>query len=226
MNILALDTSSNILAVALRTEEGWAEASLDLGLRHAERLMDLVDFCLTKAGLRPGDLDLLACAAGPGSFTGLRIGMATAKGIALALGKPFLALPSLDAFAWGLEAFPGAVIPVLDAKKGRVYAGIFHRGRRMTEALDISLPGLLALADTYPEILVTGPDADMLEESASERSGLHIDRRGLPAARGLAVLAMEAYESGKVSDPGEGPLYLRPSEAEETQAATEGRNNA
>lgn len=217
MNILALDTSTDILAVALKTSEGWADAGLDLGLRHAERLMDLVSFCMAKAGLEAKDLDLLACAAGPGSFTGLRIGMATAKGMALALGKPFIALPTMDAFAWGLEAFPGAVVPIVDAKKGRLYAAIYQRGRPMSASLDISLAGLLALVDTYPEVLFTGPDADMLEPTASERSGMHIDRRRLPAARALAALAEEAFSKGQSSDPGEGPVYLRPSEAEEAR---------
>lgn len=218
MNILALDTSTDILAVALRTEEGWADACLDLGLRHAERLMDLVDFCLGRAGLSPSDLDLVACAAGPGSFTGLRIGMATAKGMALALGKPFVAVDSLAALAWGLEAFPGIVVPVVDGKKGRVYSAIYQRGRPISADLDISLAGLLALVDTYPEILFTGPDADLLEEAASERSGIRIDPRRLPSARALAMLAKGALEVGRVSDPGEGPVYLRPCEAEETQA--------
>ena len=89
MRILALDTSTDILSVALKTDEGWADTSLDLGLKHAERLMDLVDFCLSRAGMRVEDVDLFACAAGPGSFTGLRIGMATVKGLALAGRKPF-----------------------------------------------------------------------------------------------------------------------------------------
>lgn len=223
MNILALDTSTDILAAALRTEEGWAEAALDLGLRHAERLMDLVDFCLTRAGIGPADLDLLACAEGPGSFTGLRIGMATVKGMALALGKPWVAVPTLDCLAWGLDAWPGAVVPVIDGKKGRVYSAVYRRGLRTTDWLDVPLASLVALLDTCPEALVTGPDADLLEATAMERTGIRIDGRSrVPAARALAELARLRFEKEGGAADDLGPMYLRPSEAEETASGSKG----
>lgn len=221
MKVLAIDTATDILAVALSTDEGWAEASLDLGLRHAERLMDLVDSCLSRAGLAPSELDLLACAAGPGSFTGLRIGISTVKGMALALGKPWVAVPTLDCMAHGLDTFPGAVVPVIDGKKGRVYSAIYLRGQRVSDWLDIPLARLLGLLDTYPEVLVTGPDADLLESSITERPGLSIDGKARsPQARALAELGVERYEREGGAAPETGPLYLRPSEAEETASNT------
>lgn len=217
MKVLAIDTATDVLAVAIGTEEGWAEASLDLGLRHAERLMDLVDSCLTRAGLTAADLDLIACAAGPGSFTGLRIGISTAKGMALALGKPWVAVPTLDCLAYGLESFDGAVVPVIDGKKGRFYSAIYRHGKRMSDWLDVPLARLLALLDTYPEVLATGPDADMLESTMAERPGLWIDGRArAPRARALAELAIGLYQREGGASPETGPLYLRPSEAEET----------
>jgi tRNA threonylcarbamoyladenosine biosynthesis protein TsaB len=217
MNLLAIDTSTDILAVALKTDSGWAEASLDLGLKHAERLMSLVDFCLSQAGLAPGELDLLSCAAGPGSFTGLRIGMATVKGMSLALGIPFVAVPTLDCLAWGFEDFPGAVVPLIDGKKGRVYTAIYERGARRSDWLDIQLDHLFPLLDAYSQVLVTGPDADLLEESATERNGYSMDGRATSSvARGLAMLAERQFAEKGASSHEEGPLYLRPSEAEET----------
>jgi tRNA threonylcarbamoyladenosine biosynthesis protein TsaB len=217
MNILALDTATDILAVALKTEGGWADACLDLGLKHAERLMDLVDASLSRAGLAPKDLGLLACAGGPGSFTGLRIGLSTVKGMALALGLPWVAVPTLDCLAWGLDFFPGAVVPVIDGKKGRVYAAVYLRGTRQGDWLDIGPDKLLGLLDTYPEILITGPDADLFEESATQRNGILIDERArMPAARALALLAERQFSECGPSRADEGPLYLRPSEAEET----------
>jgi tRNA threonylcarbamoyladenosine biosynthesis protein TsaB len=222
MNVLALDTSTDILAVALATGEGWSEASLDLGLRHAERLMDLVESCLSRAGLASKDLDLLACAEGPGSFTGLRIGMATVKGMALALGKPWVAVPTLDCLAYGLDAWPGLVVPVVDGKKGRVYSALYRKGRRGSDWLDLPLPGLLSLLDDGAEVLVTGPDADLLEEAAMERGGICLDGRARwPAARALAILARARFEAEGGARDDLGPLYLRPSEAEET-AGVEG----
>lgn len=224
MRVLAFDCSAGALSVALVTGTGSAEACLDLGLRHAERLMELVDFCVSRAGLRPADIDLVACSGGPGSFTGLRIAMSTAKGMALALGKPRVTVPSLDALAWGLEWAPGAVMPVIDGKKGRLNAALYERGSRVSAWLDAPLAELAALLDTYPEALVTGPDASLFEGLAAERAGLRLDRRaGMPAARAIAALAVERFESHGPSPEDEGPLYLRPSEAEETDAARSGR---
>jgi tRNA threonylcarbamoyladenosine biosynthesis protein TsaB len=216
VNVLAIDTSTDILAVSLRTEEGWADASLGMGLRHAERAMDLVDFCLGRSGIARSDLGLVACARGPGSFTGLRIGMAASKGIAAGLGIPWISVPTLDALAWGLDCFPGAVAPIVDGKKGRVYSAIYVRGARVGDWLDIHLAKLAALLDTYPEALATGPDAELFREFAAERSGFRIDERaGAPAARAIALLGLRAFRREGAGSPDEGPLYLRPSGADE-----------
>lgn len=219
MNVLAIDTSTRMLAVALKTDEGWVESSLDLGLKHAERVMGLVDSCLSGAGIGRSELGLVACALGPGSFTGLRIGMAAAKGIAAGLGIGWRAVPTLDALAWGYDCFPGAVAPIIDGKKGRVYSAIYLRGKRSSDWLDVPLAKLASLLDTYPEALVTGPDAELFAEYASERSGFRLDARaGFPAARAMAELAEEAFASEGPSPTDEGPLYMRPSEAEEPAA--------
>jgi tRNA threonylcarbamoyladenosine biosynthesis protein TsaB len=219
MTVLAIDASTDILSVALLGEGKKAEASLDIGLAHAERVIDLCEFCLSRSGTKREEIDLVACAKGPGSFTGLRIGMATAKGLALGLGKPWIAIPTLDALAWGLEWASGAVLPVIDGKKGRLYAALYARGHRMTDWLDLPLAGIAALLDTYPETLVTGPDAELFEELAAERSGIRLDRRaGRGAAASLAALAVERFAAEGASGDDEGPLYLRPSEAEEARA--------
>jgi tRNA threonylcarbamoyladenosine biosynthesis protein TsaB len=225
MNVLAIESSTDILSVALRSSRGSAEASVDAGRRHAEALMGLVDFCMSSVSLAPRELELLACAQGPGSFTGLRIGMSTAKGMALGLGLPWKAVPTLDCLAWGYECFPGAVAPIVDGKKGRVYSALYLRGIRQGKWLDAPLAELAALLDTYPEAIATGPDADLFAPFAQDRPGFRIDRRSRsPAARALAFLAEEAFLREGPSADDEGPLYLRPSEAEETAAgAASGR---
>ncbi|MDA8425272.1 MAG: tRNA (adenosine(37)-N6)-threonylcarbamoyltransferase complex dimerization subunit type 1 TsaB [Treponema sp.] len=222
MKVLAFDTSGDLLSVALRRDSLWAEASLDLGLKHAEHLMDLVDFCLKRSDTRSEDLDLVACMLGPGSFTGLRIGMATAKGMALGLGKPFVAVPTLDCLAWGLDAFPGLVVPVMDGKKGRFYSALYRRGERLSDWLDVSPADMAARLDAYDEVLFTGPDAGMLEELAGGRSGFRIDRRArTPAARALAEIGEELFLREGPSKADAGPLYLRASEAEESAGRRE-----
>jgi tRNA threonylcarbamoyladenosine biosynthesis protein TsaB len=216
MIVLAIDCSTDILSVALKTDTGWSESSLDLGLRHAERVMELVDSCLSRAGVGRSELGLAACAGGPGSFTGLRIGMAASKGIAAGLGIPWVPVPTLDALAWGLGCFPGAVAPIIDGKKGRVYSAIYLQGARATEWLDIPLAKLATLLDTYPDAIVTGPDADLFAPYAAERPGFRVDDRARsPAARAIAILGLEAFLRGGPGRTDDGPLYLRPSEVEE-----------
>jgi tRNA threonylcarbamoyladenosine biosynthesis protein TsaB len=216
MNVLAIDSSTDTLAVALKTDSGWAEASLNIGRHHAERVMDLVEFCRSRAGIERSEIGLVACAKGPGSFTGLRIGMAASKGIAAGLGAAWIAVPTLDSLAWGCDCFSGVVAPIVDGKKGRVYSALYLRGERVSDWLDVPLAKLAALLDTYPEALVTGPDAELFREYAVERSGFRIDARaGMGAARAMALLAEEAFDRGGPGDRDEGPLYLRPSEAEE-----------
>jgi tRNA threonylcarbamoyladenosine biosynthesis protein TsaB len=216
MNTLAIDASTEILSVALMTDSGWSEASLDMGMHHAEGLMGLISACFDRAGVARSDLGLVCCAKGPGSFTGLRIGMAASKGIATGLGIPWIAVPTLDALAWGNDRFAGAVAPIIDGKKGRVYSAVYLHGLRVSEWLDTPLAKLAALLDTYPEALVTGPDAELFRGFAAERSGFWVDdRAGIPAARAIALLGHKAFLRDGPGSPDEGPLYLRSVEAQE-----------
>jgi tRNA threonylcarbamoyladenosine biosynthesis protein TsaB len=128
--LLAFDTSTPTARVALISPSGEC-----LGLRektaarHSANLLALCDELLSGAGLRPGDLGAIACGAGPGSFTGLRVGLAVAKGLALPTGVPLVLLSSLDALASDLHAaFPAAqlLLPCIDAGKGQVYARMYR----------------------------------------------------------------------------------------------------
>ncbi len=217
MNILAFDSSSPTLSVAVVTAAGNATFSIDIGTKHTERLMDAIDICVSRSGIARSDIDLIACALGPGSFTGLRIGMATAKGLALSLGKPWVAVPILDCLAFGLECFPGLVVPVLDGKKGRLYAAMYRKGKRSGDWLDIAQGDLLGQLDTCAEVLFCGPDAALFEGSCLEHPGFSVMRRP-EAGTGLSMAALAAMilEGEGPSRADSGPLYLRPPEAEES----------
>jgi tRNA threonylcarbamoyladenosine biosynthesis protein TsaB len=240
VNILAFDTATEILSVALVAHEGSRRVSFsvtrDVGLHHARGLMPLVRSLLDEAGLAPGDLDLVACTRGPGSFTGLRIGMSTAKGLGMAVaGKrslqnpPVISLPTLDIMAYPFSALPGVVVPVIDAKKGRFYCAVYRDGSKVTTDLDIqpagiiahleALPGLVLAPDRQPAgvqsaVLVTGPHADRFV-AALPGISLRLDpiaRRG--HARALLVCAERAYASNGADGLHQGPVYVRGSDAE------------
>lgn len=247
MNVVALDCSTDILAVAVaraydapgtrgvpgarsvpkhpyREERGHAPSpgrglaavSIDAGYRHTERLMGAVDYCLAEAGLSKSELDLVACAEGPGSFTGLRIAMATAKGLSAGLGIPFVAVPTLDAYAAEWAGAAPVIVPVLDAKRSHFYYAVYEGGRRIGGPYDEGLEALLRRVNGYAELLFVGPDADLLDGSAVDRSGFRIAaaRRRSPIAS-LVDLALERYASSGGAAPDASPLYLRASDAEE-----------
>ncbi|MFW6261288.1 MAG: tRNA (adenosine(37)-N6)-threonylcarbamoyltransferase complex dimerization subunit type 1 TsaB [Spirochaetota bacterium] len=158
MNHLAVDCATEILSVALRCDRDRGSDVLvsvrDAGLRHTRRLMTLVDALLAEAGMQPADLDLVSCTRGPGSFIGLRIGMATAKGLAWAVAAargleapPLVSVPTLDVMAATVASQTALVVPVIDGKKGRFYGAGYLAGRRMTPDLDLAARELLAAAE-------------------------------------------------------------------------------
>lgn len=243
MNVLALDCSTDVLAVAVgrgraarpepskhpyRDAEGHAALSgvvtleVDLGYRHAERVMDAVEFCLAEAGLRKDELDLLACASGPGSFTGLRIAMSTVKGMSLALGKPFVAVPTLDAVARDWEGACPVVVPVLDAKRARFYFAAYLHGTRVAGPFDGGVESMVRCVDAYPEALFVGRDASLLEETVGARAGFRLARGHERApTRALLELARETFERDGPAAEDASPIYIRPSDAEERAGGQE-----
>jgi len=102
-HILAVDSSTNFLSICLKTGSFYYEVTIDCGLKHSENILKQVDHLVKTAGIHIKDLDLLICPEGPGSFTGLRIGMSTIKGIATALDIHYIAVPTLDYIAWGFD---------------------------------------------------------------------------------------------------------------------------
>lgn len=134
MKILALDASAKSCAAALYEEKLLGEMYLDLGLTHSEKLLPMIDALLEVTDTEKASLSALAVTAGPGSFTGLRIGMATAQGLCRALSIPIAPVPTLLALKEGGSGFPGVVCPMMDARRGEVYTALY----RGEEAL---LPG-------------------------------------------------------------------------------------
>src|SRR5256714_7524118 len=127
MRVLAVDTSTMAGGVALLEDARLVgESLLDVRTTHSERLMLAIDRVLADAGCEARHLDGLAVAVGPGSFTGLRIGLAAVKGLAFALGRPIAAVPTLDAMAAGVPWTTRPVCPVLEARKREVYASLYR----------------------------------------------------------------------------------------------------
>jgi tRNA threonylcarbamoyladenosine biosynthesis protein TsaB len=225
MNILALDTASDILSAALASEGRIWRIELDGGLRHSELLMECIGELMKIGALSPEDLNLILTMKGPGSFTGLRIAYAAAKGLSLALGIPFRAFPTLDCMAYPLSFWQGLVIPALDAKKGRFFAALYRGGRPISPYMDGEPEELAALITPWgpePPPLLTGPGAPLL---LSSLSGLRLPQTPVldpNFRRGWAGELIAIAKKSKLKDNGyceeedifSGPLYLRKSDAE------------
>jgi tRNA threonylcarbamoyladenosine biosynthesis protein TsaB len=225
MNILALDTAADVLSVALGTGEDVWYFEADGGLRHGELLMDAVNRLLDSAGIGAADLDLAACMKGPGSFTGLRIAFATAKGLSLSLGIPMASVPTLDCMAQGMAqaSWPGIVLPAMDAKKGRFYAALYRGGLRLGDYLDAApeeLAAALAAERRGNEpVMLAGPAGALVREKLrpSDEKGFFVDSQGKRGkARELLDIIKKTGTLTSSEEVFSGPLYLRKSDAELT----------
>ncbi len=144
MNILAVDSSGNVCAAAVLADERiLAEQYVDNLKTHSETLELMADACLAAAGLRLQDIDLFACAVGPGSFTGLRIGVGMMKAFSHASGKPVVGVNTLDALAYTMGGTDELVCPVIDARRGEAYTAIYRGGERIGEYRAVLLAELL-----------------------------------------------------------------------------------
>jgi tRNA threonylcarbamoyladenosine biosynthesis protein TsaB len=209
MIVLGMDTSTLVASVAL-VENGRVVAEMrgDKGARGSDLLL-MIDAVCVGAAIGAHDLDAIAIGAGPGSFTGLRIGMATAKGIAFAAKCPLWAVSSLAALAH--EELEGAqtatVVAILDARRGEVYAGIYHRDGDRTVLVgdERVMPPAELGAFMPPNARVTGDALDVIASFP-----VHTERT--PSGVAVAQLALAgAHVDVLVSGV---PSYIRPSEAE------------
>ena len=220
MRILALETSAKSVSVAV-TENGTllAQAYQDRGLTHSVTLMPLLDGMLKTAGLTLDDMDIIAVAQGPGSFTGIRIGVSAAKGLAWAKALPCCGVSTLEAMAYGVTDFEGVVVGAMDARRQQVYNALFRtENGRVTRlcadravAMELVAEELAAIPE--PKLIV-GDGAVLLYDFLA--SPLHRQQ----SAAGVALAAEHLAAQGLTCSAQElQPVYLRLSQAERERLA-------
>ncbi len=236
MKILALESSATAASVALcEGDRLVAQHFLQTGLTHSQTLLPMVESLLKDCHLNLTELDLLAVAAGPGSFTGLRIGISTIKGLAWATDLPCAACSTLEAMAWHAVGLSGELCAVMDARRGEVYNARFssdgERIVRLTPDRAIALPALAL------ELRESGKTAWCLGDGAALCAS-YLEEQGIPVrlappnlrmqnAWGVARLALALWQEGKCVPAAQLlPSYLRLSQAErerlEREAAGKG----
>ena len=221
MTVLAIDTSSKACSCALmRDGQLLNEIVMNLGQTHSQTLMPAVDQLYETARLTPADTDLFAAVTGPGSFTGVRIGVCTVKALCLALDKPCAAVDALEALAEGISN-EGYIAPLLDARRGQVYTALFERRngilRRLSADEALPLSEWLERLQACETICFTGDGLNTYEEMLRKNSLLNalIAPGHLRLLRASAACAVAERDESTHTDAGSlAPMYLRLSQAE------------
>lgn len=222
MKILAIDSSSKTATVALVDEKGIiGEYSINY-LRHSVILMPMIDELLKKCEVPINQITHVAVSEGPGSFTGLRIGAATAKGLAHALNIPIVGVSSLLALAYNVSEFEGLICPVIDALNENVY-GMLIRGGNFEVLIDAgvySLEEITKLISNYSDkVLFVGEGIysykDKLQEMIRDKALFAKDKDNMARAASIGELAIQKIKKGEVISYFDfKPMYIRKSAAE------------
>lgn len=229
MKILALDSSGLVASVAIVTEDSMlAEYTVNYKKTHSQTLLPMLNEIVKMVDINMDEVDAIAVAAGPGSFTGLRIGSATAKGLGLALNKPVVAVPTLDGLAYNLYGTKKLVCPLMDARRNQVYTGLYDfageelRVIKKQAAMDVEelIEDINSLGR---EVIFLGDGTAVYREIITAKmktlysfAPVHLSRQraGAIGALGLELYKKEQFESAAIHEP----VYLRVSQAERERA--------
>ena len=229
MKILSLDTSAIVASVAISEDfTPIAEYTLNNGNTHSETLLPMVESALGALSLKVSDIDLFALSAGPGSFTGVRIGAATIKGLAFGSNKPCVEVSTLEALAENLAFREGLICPVMNARRSQVYTALFRsNGKELTRLMPdsaLSIEELDAILAEYGEpISLVGDGYDITEKEITRATLKFVpEPLRLQSATSVARVALRKYALGEYGDDKALSVnYLRPSQAERERAERE-----
>ena len=223
MKILGIDTTGQTASAALVEDDKLiAEFTLNYKLTHSQTIMPMIADIIERTETDKSTIDCIACASGPGSFTGLRIGAATAKGFALALDKPLVAVPTLDALAYNVFETNKFICPIMDARRNQVYAAFYmwEDGKliRLTDHMAESIDRIIEIAEMFEsEVIFLGDGVSVHREKLAQNPDFlfapaycNMQRAATVAALGR-ILAEEGM--AKPGDQFE-LIYLRKSQAE------------
>ena len=230
MKLLAIDTSGPVCGVAV-LEDGRIlyEGAAVNKLTHSVSLMPMVEEALNKCSTDISEIELYAAVVGPGSFTGVRIGVTAVKALSHALGIPCVAVDALEATAAGLEAQDEIVCPIQDARVQQVYGAAFCNGKRLLDDCVLKLPESLDKISPLGErFLFTGDGVAVYRQQIADCLGDRVRFAAAPCAylRPAAVAALAARDADKAVDYLTlQPLYLRAPQAERERAAREAKQH-
>ena len=232
MKILGLDSSGIVASVAIVEDDVLiAEYTVNYKKTHSQTLLPMLDEIAKMTELDLNSIDAIAVAAGPGSFTGLRIGSATAKGLGLALKKPLIAIPTVEGLAYNLYDISGLICPIMDARRKQVYTGIYrftdHQLKVVEDQMAVPMETVIEKLNQYGEaVTFLGDGVPVFHELIAEKMTVpysfapaHVNKQ---RAAAVAALGEIYYRQGKTETAMEHvPDYRRVSQAERERAERE-----
>jgi len=232
MKILALDTSSSVATVAILEDDVIiGEYSCNNVQTHSQRIMPMIQSLLERVRLSATDMDAFSASIGPGSFTGLRIGVTTIKAMAFAAEKPVISVYTLDALACNLSMSKELICPIIDARSSRVFTAVYRfvngKLERLTDYLGIHINELVDIIRPMEGGIVFLGDAcnlhrDYFNLELGERVSIAPPNIALAKASSVAILARDAFLQGKIESCYDMvPFYLRKSQAEREKEKNE-----
>ncbi|HBM79945.1 MAG TPA: tRNA (adenosine(37)-N6)-threonylcarbamoyltransferase complex dimerization subunit type 1 TsaB [Clostridiaceae bacterium] len=223
--ILALETSSMAASVAVIDDDKiLGEIILNHKKQHSIILMPMIDKLLKSLEMDISEMDCMACSSGPGSFTGLRIGASTCKGLCHGAGKPIIGIPTLDAIAYNTVDVNGIVCPMIDALRNNVYTAFYRWERdsltKIEDYMIVSVDELIKKLLLYNENIVFSGDGMLIHKEklagAFKNTAMFAPPHvSMPRASSVAALALKRFKMGSIDNYlNFAPFYLRKSQAE------------
>lgn len=234
MIILGIESSANVGSVALmKNGVLLGEYTLNNKKTHSQTLLPMVDALLTIADVDISEVDAIAVSAGPGSFTGLRIGSATAKGLAQAINKPIVSVSTIEGLAYNLSESDKLICPIMDARRQQVYTGIYSFATgQMTEVLE---PSALPIEELIDKINALGKETifvgdgvyvfqEYIDANATIKIGYASAGNMLQRASSIATIGAIKFQKGETETAAShAPIYLRVSQAERELMEKQGK---
>jgi len=229
MKILGIDTTTKFFCLGIYSDNKIYEYNLDLGRGLSGLITVTIKRALDALGWQPGDIDYFACGLGPGSFTGMRVGISVIKGLAFSLNRPVIGIPTLDILARNVAAADSYIIPIVDAKRNMVYCGIYRKKEgkisRIGPYMLLTMDEFFKKAKLKGNVVILGDGAGLYKQEIS----LNIENVSIldkdywyPSARNIINLAIEKIKGKKYKSASEiKPIYLYPKECQVRKMGSE-----
>lgn len=218
MNILVLDCAVTKLSIAVKTEDKFISQTYDIGMRQSEILVPTIDEILSKAGITAADLNYSALTIGPGSFTGLRLGISALKAIELAYNVPVYGISSLTIYSYAYKDLGLPILACIDANKDKFYACLSDQNSLILEEGDYEVEEIISKLNGLSKVLVVGPDAqklaDIIKENKNDIEVLTTKASAMTTEALVAITEDKISKGEATLKDFDGPVYLRASEAE------------